>query len=514
MKFPVSIQISDIFIHAGILVLALLCGVIASQGELKFIVLLIGIILAPLPILSQAGKVLTGALVLNFIIVGVIGYFGRFQQMHWITALLFAAMLVRLPLDMLSYRHRNRQQPLTLTFVFLIIFCATAFISIAVNQSPVPQAILGIKHYLFPLGITTLIAYGALTPSFWLSLWRCIPLFMILQLPIALYQYFVIGKQRSQEIASEGMIAWDAVVGTFGGDPEGGGSSGALALFLCFGMVATFALRGGKLISTTLAIVAIASALLVIILAEVKAVVFFLPFAFLAYQRHQVFKSLSTVLLWLGGTAIFIPTLLIIYNSLHYSESGQNYGSLSEIVEYSFKAEADTETYNRVTGELSRSNALRIWWLENIDAGDPLNATFGHGPAASEKSSTFGVGVAAKRYPFTIGTSTLASLLWDFGLLGALSLIAALCATASTSFATANQLVESNPILHVIYESCGVGALLLILDLPYDPSVGNNPVIQSMLATILGIVLTAKHLTQPLLPTLNTPSFLKDGFTP
>ncbi len=514
MKLPASINTSDFFIHAGTLLLALLCGLIASQGELKFIVLLMGIILAPLLILSQARKVLIGALLLNFIIVGMVGYFGRFQQMHWITDLLFAALAVRILFDMLSYRDRNRQQPLTLVFVFLAGFCASTFISIAVNQSPPLQAILGIKHYLFPLSLTALIVYGSLNSSFWLKVWRAIPLFTILQLPIALYQYFVVGRQRAQGIAIEGKIAWDSVVGTFGGAPEGGGASGALALFLCFAIVATLALRRGKLISGTLAITACVSALLVIILAEVKAVIFFLPFAVLAYQRHKVFTSLPSVILWVGGTAIFIPALLLMYNSLHYSESGSNYSSLSEIVEYAFNAEASVDTYNRATGELSRMNALRTWWQENVAAGAPLDAVFGHGPAASEISSTFGTGVAAKRYLFVLNTSTLSALLWDVGLLGSLSLMAALVAAAKSAFSTANFVADTDPVLRAIYEACGVGALLLVIDLPYDPSVGNNPVIQSMLATIFGLVLIAKQLTVPLTHSRDNINHLKNTFTP
>jgi hypothetical protein len=496
MKLSVTIGASHFFMHTGILLLALLCGLVAAQGEIKFIILIVGIIIAPLPILSPADKVLIWTLVLNLFIVGMVRYFGRLEQMHWVTELLFIALLIRLPFDMLAYQHHNRQQPLTFLFIFLISYCAITFISIAVNQSPAQQAILGLRHYFFPLGLITLIAYGAITPALWLKIWRYIPLFMIIQLPIALYQYFFIARYRAEQAFIEGLIAWDAIVGSFGGDPEGGGASGSLGLFLCFGIVATVALRSNKLIGGLYAFSAYLCAALVILLAEVKAVIIFLPVAFLAYQRHKVLHSMSTILLWLGGTAIFIPSVLILYNLLHYSGVGLNFDSLDEIVIHSLKVEGDPDAYNHITGELSRGNALRIWWQENSAVGNFLNAAFGHGPSASEISKSFGPGAAAKHYPFYIDTSTLSAMLWDLGLLGAFCLIAALFATAQSAFATANRMAEINPPLHAIYEACGVGALLLIIDLPYDPSIGNNPVIQSMMTTLIGIVLTTKQLTQ------------------
>ncbi|MEQ1638770.1 MAG: hypothetical protein ABL903_19090 [Methylococcales bacterium] len=497
MKFSTSIGANNLFVHAGILMLTLVCALVAAQGELKFIVLVLGLIIAPLPILSPASKVLVWTLVLNFFIVGMVRYFGRFEQMHWVTELLFAALLIRLPFDMLAYEHRNRQQSLTFVFIFLLSFCVITLLSTAINQSPIQQAILGLKHYLFPLGLTTLIAYGSITPGLWLKIWRCIPLFMIIQLPIALYQYFFIAKYRAEQNFVEGLIAWDAIVGSFGGDPDGGGASGALGLFLCFGIVATIAMYRNKLISGLLTVIACLSAILVIMIGEVKAVIIFLPLGFLAYQRHKVFSSISTAILWLGGTLIFIPSVLLLYGSMHYSEAGHTVNSLNDIIALTLKTESDPEAYNRVTGELSRINALRIWWQENMTRGDYLNTIFGHGPAASEISQNFGPGAAAKNYPFIINTSSLAGILWDLGLLGAFAIIATLAATALSAFSTANIWAKTDPALNAIYEACGVGALLLIIDLPYDLSISMWSPVQSLMAIIFALVLTANQFFKP-----------------
>jgi hypothetical protein len=490
MNFFDKSRAKNLILSMGILFLAIFSGLVATQGPSLLVLILIGLILSPLVILVSTEQMLVGALAIGFVFTGVIMYFGRVAQMHWLVALLFLAMVARFPFELFGRGLDKRQKGTSLVSVCLVYFCGMAIFSIFLNVSPALQAVVGLKHYLFPLALTALIAFGRFTPKFLLSVWRWIPILVIVQLPVSLYQYFFIAKSNTHSMAAQG-ISWDSIVGTFGGNPEGGGASGALAWFLCFGVIATVSLREHKLISRSFAWCAYLCGALVIILAEVKVVIIFLPIGFLAFKRREVFRSLPTALTWFAATALFVPGLLLLYSLVHWGDAGLHFNSLGDIFEYSFKAESDVNFRSRLTGELSRSAALNMWWTENILTGDFLHALFGHGPAASKVSATFGYGEAAKRYiPYQLTTSALSAMLWDLGLIGTFALIGALLFAASTAFSKVKEYQKSTPILSSIYDVCGVGALLLIVDMPYNLDIISNSAIQMTMATILGMVIT------------------------
>lgn len=496
MKLLAASYLKTYAVHAGLLLLALIAGVIAAQGDIKLLIFILGIFLAPLPILCPAEVIYKSLLLCNFFIVGMVQYFADIQQMHWIPSLLFAALLVRLPFDMMSFRHRNRQQPLTLVFVSIMCFCAALIISAIANQTPAPQTILGIKHFIFPLAITTLIVYSDFTQDFWLKICRYIPPFIILQLILALYQHFFIGKARETAFTTKlGAISWDAVAGSFGGDAEGGGFAGSLALFLCFGCVATYVLQNAKQISNMLAITTYLSSLGVILLAETKIIIVYLPLTLFVYQRKRILTSPSTLLLTIGAIVVFIPSLLLIYNSLHYSSinGGIGSGSISEIAEHVFKADIDSDAFNSETAELSKSSAVKLWWIENVDSGELFNIIFGHGLGATKTSATFGVGEVAKRFPFPVANTTFLALLWDAGIIAACSLMMAIFATVLAAFSFSKQFVRTNPSSVNLYEVYGVGGSLLLVNVAFDLSIMESPPAQTILATIFGIILSTKR---------------------
>lgn len=507
MKLFAASFLKQYAVHAGLLLVALIAGVIAAQGNVKLLIFILGIFLAPLPILCPAEVIYKSLLLCNFFIVGMVGYFADLQQMQWIPSLLFAGLLVRLPFDMMSFKHRNRQQPLTLLFVALVCFCASLIIAAIANQTPAPQTILGIKHFIFPLAITTLIVYSDFTQDFWLKVCRYIPPFIIVQLPVALYQYFFIAKAREKAFNAElGAISWDAVVGSFGGNAEAGGAAGALALFICFGCAATYALQNAKQINNILAIATYLSALVIIALAETKIVIVYLPLILLAYQRKKILTSPSTLLLTVGAVVVFIPSLLLIYETLHYSsmDGGVGSDSLSDIVEKVFKADADSDAFNVETAELSKSSAVKLWWVEHVDSGELFNIIFGHGLGATKNSATFGIGVVAKRYSFPVVNTTFLALLWDAGIFAVCAMVAAIFATVLASFSFSKQFAQASPSSVSLYEICGIGALLLLVDFPFDTSLMETPAIQTILATIFGIILSTTK--QRKTPMSHTPS--------
>jgi hypothetical protein len=476
-----------VIIAAGVL-MAVSSGLVAVTGVPRHAALMAGAILMPFVLLAPIRQILAAMLLTGFLAAGMMEYFLRFEQMHWIVAFLFAALLARLPMLLLSSPVLPRSWAVNPIVVCLFCYYSAVLIAIGINMPPLLQTVAGVKQYAIPLGLLAVVACTRL-PWFWVSVWRTIPVLMILQMPVALLQHVLFVKEIYRPSGMQ--VTWDAVVGTFGGNPEGGGASGALALFLCFGTIVTVALMRARLVSRRLAWCAWMSALMVMVLAEIKVLIFLMPIAFLIYNRRRLFRSPLSMFAWCGLSAVFIAGLLLTYSVVHWRTAGQNYETPEQIFAFLVRDEGSVDAQNRFTGEVSRIGALFLWWRHNVQAGDVSATLFGHGPAASKVSLTFGYGQAAKLYPFNLNTSSLSALLWDLGIAGALTFIGVLATAAHAGFTTARRYAGQDPAQQAIFETCAIGALLLIITLPYNLDAIETTAIQMLLAVIVGLALNS-----------------------
>lgn len=460
-------------------------GCVAATGVPRNAAFLVGMIVTPLLVAAPLAPFLALTFVTGFFLSGMVEFFLRFQQMHWAVAYLFAVLLLRVPF-LLPTRQGSGSPWFKAILVMLTGYCFALILSIAVNLPTVLQTIAGLKHYLLPLGLLGVVACTEL-PQFWISVWRFIPWVMIVQFPVAVLQHIFYVRTITDAMGSR--VTWDAVVGTFGGDPNGGGASGALALFLCVGVVATAAQLREKLISRRLAQSAWLAALGVMLLAEVKVVVIILPLALLLYHRRALMRSPLRAIGWIITTIIFAVVLLGTYSFIHYSSAGKDIRSPSAVLEYIANYEGSVEAGNAFTGEVSRVGAISLWWRYNVDAGKVRETIFGHGPAASKYSATFGYGEAAKLHRFNLNTSSLSALLWDLGLLGAWFFLGLLLASALAAFSTAARVLGEDKARYAILETCGIAALLLMVTSAYNVDAIETAPIQMLLAVVIGLTL-------------------------
>lgn len=467
---------------AGGVLCAVGAGVVASSGAPRTAALLAGAMITPLLVAVPLAPLLTVTLLVGFVLAGMVEFFLRFEQAHWVVAGLFGVLLLRAALVLPANSVRTNRWHMGMQLM-LGGYCIALVLSMTVNLPSLLQAIAGLKHYFLPLGMLVVIACVPM-PEFWQRIWRAIPWLVIVQLPVALWQRLFYVQEVHDAMGTR--ISWDAVVGTFGGDPMGGGKSGALAIFLCFGVVASAALLRAGQISRRLAWSAWAAVAGVMLLAEIKVVVILLPLALLLYHRRILLRSPLRTVLWLGATGVFVVSLLSLYAFVHYRDAGQNITSPSQAFEYIARYEGSATAQNVLTGEVSRIGALYLWWRHNPGADRMRDAVFGHGPAASKISATFGYGPAAKRYRFNLNTSSLSAMLWDIGALGTAFFFGLLVCAAGAAF-TAASFTVNDPAQHAVYESSGIAAALLIITLPYNLDAIETPAIQMLLAVAVGL---------------------------
>jgi hypothetical protein len=344
------------------------------------------------------------------------------------------------------------------------------------------EVLVGAKLYLFMWSALFLIGTSTLSPGALERIWKALLWIAVLQLPVALLQRVFIVPRREA-----GATRLDSVVGTFSGNIAGGGSSGALALFLVVALVLAAALwrrgllRGGAFFALA------ACAFFTIALAEVKVVIVLLPLAFILL----FFKELRTRPAVFAGIALactlLVGAVLAVYQWQAWG-TGQ-FGAqrtLSQNLQASLGYVLDPNNINRYTGEVGRVAALNLWWKHPHRT--VFDVLFGYGMASCH-ASTVSLGALAKQYlPLNLPANTLAALLWDTGALGALAFCAVLGfgALSAIGCLRARQLP---PFHGAALETSAVGLVLIGVTLAYNRDMLYTPSIQLLLMLMLGQVL-------------------------
>jgi hypothetical protein len=290
-------------------------------------------------------------------------------------------------------------------------YLVLVLISVLVNLPSPKQVLVGAKIYLFIWGLFFFLIVSALSPERLEQIWKAMLIIAILQLPLTLYQrLFEVGRRQAQGV---GFKSVDAVVGTFPG-AEGGGASGAMAMFCVFAMALALSLRRNKTIGTPLTVLVVLACLVAIGLGEVKIIIVIVPLAFLVMGRREVVQRP----LYFIGLGLVVLALLGGILTLYSVQQDESRGVQTSTLDYlsrGFGYSSDPNNYD-ASGYVGRGASLALWY------GDPRRTPqtllFGYGPAASQASDT-GKGVVSSRYaPLKVNSTTAAGMLWDIGVLG------------------------------------------------------------------------------------------------
>jgi hypothetical protein len=155
----------------------------------------------------------------------------------------------------------------------------------------------------------------------------------------------------------------------------------------------------------------------------------------------------------------------------------------------------DPSNINYRTGEISRAAGLMLWYRDTVPT--TMERLIGFGPSASMIGASTGRGVVAQRYrPLMIGSTALAVLLWDVGILGASAYVLFLASGVLTGYRFMRRETASPLVLCMVDTSTGVLALLMST-LVYDMKLLFEPALQLLCFFCLGtIVQSMRYLRQ------------------
>ncbi len=457
-------------------------GLVAAFGNIKGDLIIVGMAFGCTVLFLPLRFVYWGMAIICFMVIGQLEYFAGITAINWLPTAIGFGFYFRIPLEYLkSLRDRNSLPQHSPSFVIPVyLFLAMFVVSSLYNMSPAMQILVGSKTYLpyFSFLFIFLISYTK-AKDLLDRLWKNFYWIAIIQVPLLLYQYFIIAPMRMSGLAD------DAMNGSFGGDPMNGGPSGAMAYTMVLIFALYLAMWKKKQTSTaSLVLVSIVVAL-AILLAEVKVVIVFIPLImFLVYRKESIRNPaffLFILILMFGFAAV----TLIAYSYVH-TTIGRSH-DLAGMFNDAFGYILDPK-YSQQQGkvELGRLESITFWWNEN-DFDDIGHILMGYGPGASNGLSTVYISDLSRRYPLNLSRTVASQTLWDMGLLGILSYVAILLTGAWRAFALFKVLPETS-FTSTILNVSGIGLLLMVIMVPYSNELSYVPAMQYMLMTMLAYI--------------------------
>jgi hypothetical protein len=428
--------------------------------------------------------------ILVLLVVGLLTFFLGIQQALWLPYLLLLLIAVKYLMEQLRFRKAD-DAPLRMGAISIAIglSCLLFFLSALANKTDYASVGVAAKNYIFPWFLTLLVATSIQRTHDIRGIWKFFLWVVVIQLPFAIPQHFYFAKRAGAD--------WDAVVGTFGGNYLRGGASGTMAIFVIFGIVLAASLFRHKQIGWKMLACVVITGLATVALAEVKMFFIGLPLGLILLFRKSILvnpiESLGFGLI--GG--VLLGAVVFIYQQ-GYSENLRQTRTLEGLIDYALSAESDPYYFNPTTKEVSRVGAVLMWVRYN-DATDH-RFFLGHGPAASRESQTLGTGVAARKYPFTLGTSTTSSMLWDVGLLGYGFMLGTLFVAGVGAFRLAHHVPATEA---AALDSIGVMLWLSMLLSLYNRDQIDSAAMQVLLAFWIGYVLLCRTKFRAQSPSIN-----------
>lgn len=472
-------------IASGFLLMGLLGG-LATAFYGKFAVLFFSVlVLGSFALIVPVRGLVYALYVVSFLVAGQLIYFARIDKALWFPFLIGAVLLIRFPFDLMRHsglpEAKSAQAPALFTGVkiALIVYFLTLIASTAINQIPPLQLLVSGKEYFFLWAVLLVFAFGLVGGNTIQKIWFALPWLMPLQIPFVLYQRFVVAPSRAvRRMGAE----WDAIVGAFGGDPEGGGSSGAMGLFCVIAITLVISRWRRGLIPAFQAVVLILSGLVALALGEVKFAVMLLPLAFLVLYSRNIMKKPVEGILAIGLAFVLSASVLLAYKT-QFSNDGEKQ-SVSEYLSSVLSSRSnDGDFINFRTGEVGRVASIKFWWKQH-SMNEPDKLLIGHGAGASRIGDLV-VGEAARKWSFNIARSALVILLWEVGLIGACAFLAMLVFAFVRAYLLSND-PRLTPKQQATCASMAVAFMVFLAGAPYNTDLMFAHQIQLLLMLCLG----------------------------
>lgn len=483
----------------------LLVGVLATAGKAVFILLLFGGMVSVV-LMAKPVPLLFLAVLYTLAIGGGVKYLvPNLGALAWVGYLLAAALYVPAILAIVtskdSHRYTARLEDLLFIWAcggFLLVAVAT----IAMNAVGGPQLLGAIKTYVLYAGVWFALSALALSPASVRNLIKAFIVIGLVQWIPTILQYIYAANFRHDAGKA---TASDAVVGTFGGNPESGGLSAVLTLYLVLVICAMIQSYRVKQLTTKRLAVSLVALSVPLLLTEVKALFIYLPIAILLLFRDRIKEKPAQFVLSIPIFATIITGALFAYFSLHWSGEGDSLGDvLEKKFSYSFEVKDGEQAVD--LQKLSRREVWQFWWKEN--RGGPVGKLLlGHGLGASKVGGRIPGVIGEKYRGLNVDGNGIAVLLWDVGVIGTMFFLLMLISSAVIAF----RLSKSSRLedwQRTTANVLAIGFVLFIVSLPYRNDIPYAAPMMLMLVASLGLVSwlkkqDAKKAAQTLLPAVS-----------
>lgn len=410
-------SVSGAWVPVAFVCLSVAAGLVAALGQPLVIAVFVGAI-GGVALLARLDIALWITIIGTLLISGMLAQFApQLAKAVWLFSMMGFLLLTGAVLRLIT-EHADRQVLPWHAWLALAFPVYVVLVSVANALSPL-EFIAGFKRYFQYWGIFACLVLVSFSGGTIRQLLRFILAVSLIQVFFALYQHFVIVPTRIG--MGGGVVAIDAVAGTFEASTTGGGSSSILAMFVLI-VFAYFlnAWREGVLGATRM-LLASPVLLLPLALGETKIVVLFLPIVVaVALQRDIRRHPVTGMLIILAMIGL---TLALAYLYLTMSAKGPE--PIERVLEKIIAYNTGSVGYLSASS-LNRTTAISFWWGQQ-GWHNPLAFLFGNGVGASYigEGTLIPGHLGVKYFGLTIGLTGISSLLWDTGIIGTLWLVAA-----------------------------------------------------------------------------------------
>lgn len=428
---------------------------------------------------------------------GLIQYFTGIGAVLWLPFILAFLMLGLL---MMQTRYSafvlDPQELVTMTL--FVGFFAMAVIS-TVLQSGLTVTIVGLKNELAFSLVMLCMLLGFCRESQLYRVTKALYWVFYLQFPVIAYQILVVVPQR---VAFKGEYEkWDSVVGTFGGDPMGGGNTAAMGLFCMLIMLLKLSEYKHGVASKKSTALHIGAAFLLCIVGEVKFVILISPLllAFVwfapSYVAGMKRYDLKMMLAIIGGVFSLIAIAIAILAASYVSSLGADPTTSALDIFITSLDYIFDPNYVMPSGELGRLTTL-FFWFNNSDLYGLPSQLFGYGLNATNHGSSVAPGFLNIVFNLLLDSTSLSMMLWEIGLFGTLFYVMTVLYAVQIAFP--RPLLASQELNHtdkqlLSWQPAYIAFIFAgLLSLPYSQILMLTPMYQFLFYFSLGAVLVIR----------------------
>lgn len=435
---------------------------------------------------------------ITLILCGSIQYFTGIQFFYWLPFFLNLGMVL------LHIMHTDTRRRYIGQQEVIILGCYLAFATFVVISTLLKEGVLitlvAFKNELAMSLVMVCLILGFCHSSQVYFVTRSLYYLFYIQIPLILYQMFVIVPQRVLINGEE--EKWDSVVGSFGGDPMGGGNTATMGLFCLLIMLLKISEYKHGVATFKSTAIHLLLGFFFCIVGEVKFVILLSPLFLLwvwitpGYISDVKKIQLKHVIILLVILAILIFTSIMVlayfYSVAFEGTRGESYFTIFiDSLSYIFDPE-----YIMANGELGRFSAI-LFWYHHSDLWGISGPLFGYGLSATNSGGSVASGFLNPVYNLILDTTSLSILLWEVGVIG-FSLFLGLYfyiirVSKPVPLFAANQLDKNDTKLMSFVPAYNVFAVSCLISIPYSQDLMISPMLGFLFYFSLGSALVIRR---------------------